>query len=144
MIHPDVQKMKEIVEIDFPIGFRVRREWQVFPRLLARNSRSQPCLIDLTSRSLKLLFGIRKEVPILMTKKSNASLLVLSRLAAPLVRRSPLCGVDRDRISGGIFVNICGSMSNPLPPDIHWGSHVKFDLTHFKWSRVGMPHEISD
>ena len=45
-IHPKVEEVEKIVEINLPVRLGVRREREIFPRLLARNSSRYARLID--------------------------------------------------------------------------------------------------
>ncbi len=132
------------MQINLPIRLSVCRQRQIFPCLFSSHAFGQTSLIDITSRFLKFSFSKRQNLSFFYVDKPSTTLPVFRRLKTPPVLRCPLCSIYRNRVPSRVFIYVSSSMSDPLPPYIHWCSDMKFDLAHLKGGRVRMPHEISN
>src|SRR5689334_15468780 len=98
----------------------------------------------MTCHLLQLLFSPGENCALSSIYGTTATLTIRSCLLPPTGWGSLLRGIYCDRISGRVFIDISGTVANPLAPAVHRDSDVEFDLTHLKRSRMVVPHEIPD
>ena len=91
-IHPKCQKVQQVMEINFPIRFSVRRKRQVFARLFASYSGRNASLINVSELRLKLSFFLRQALSQIGGQRIPASLAIGFCLSSPFIR---ICGLSR-------------------------------------------------
>ena len=132
------------MEVDLPVGLGVGGERQVLAGLLAGDARLEPLLVDLAGEALQLVLGLRERAADVGRHEAGGTLAVVRGLAPPLVVAGRLHRVDGERVAGGVFVDACGAVPDPLPPAVHRHADHELDLRHLEWRGVGVPKEVAD
>ena len=84
IVHPQLQEVQEVVEIDFPVRLGVRGERQILPRLLARDARGEPRFVRVPRQFLQCPFRSRQRLALPGVQEARAALAVVGGLPAPL------------------------------------------------------------
>ena len=98
-VHTQREEMQKVVQVNFPIGFRIRRERKVFPSLLRATPCSRRFLVRLPGVRVKffLLFG--ESFTDCRIDERTAALLIEWGLLPPLAGLRALSRVNSFRIS---------------------------------------------
>ena len=88
-----MDEVQQVVQVDFPIGFGLRAQRQVFSSLLAGDAGIDAPLIQFARSILKLFFGGCQLLAELIFKWFSGSLSIGFRLSPPFVDGGGLSGV---------------------------------------------------
>src|SRR5690349_6340075 len=78
----------------------------------------------------------------LLRKSRISALPIRPRLSCEVLSLWQVKLLVQDRVSCGILVYICSSMSDPLPRHENRKLYVKLDLGHLKWRGMAVTHQI--
>ena len=141
-IHTQRKKVEKIVQVTLPIPLRINRNWQRSARQFSRHTFfSEPQIILIqplcTIKHHQKFFGSSG------INETITALAICSTLRTHRFERRAIKTIRHDRIARAVLVDIRSAMSNPLSRNKHRHRDMKFELDHFKWSRVTMPQQIS-
>jgi len=143
-IHPQREKVEEIVEIDLPVGLGVGRKGKILAGLFAGDARLEPLLVNAPGEALELRLQLREAMAGSGGEAAVRALPIGARLGAPLAVVRRLHRIDGKRVARGIFVDVGRAVAHPLPPAVHRDADDELQLRHLERRRVGMPEEIAD
>ena len=143
-VHPQREKMEQVVEVDLPVRFGVCGEGQVLARLLACDARCQTRIVDPASLFVQVPLVFRECRTDLGRQRLAAPLTILFSLRTPSVGGRRLGRIDRHRVPRAVLVHAGHAVANPLSPTVHRNANEDLDLRHLERRRVSVPQEITN
>jgi hypothetical protein len=155
-VHPQRQKVQQVVQIDLPIPLRVVVERQVHPRQLTRQLRIAGPLRLPVVVLVKQLFvvvvaalGIPREEPqhigrLLRREHRVTTLPVRAGLLGKLLGLRQIELAIEDRVARRVLVDVGSAVANPLAGHEDRQLDVKLKLAHLQRRGVAMSEQVAN